>query len=157
MDEAPDYHLSKPEDWRPPSIHSSPWTAWDFEAEEEAMKEWSFEAEEERLKDRPDTTFYRALRKFRADKHAECQREAETLGFPSWEAKQSHDRKERRKWLEEYVKEQGHLPRPPTMTEEQKTAFERREKRQREAEREALEPLCHCLGWRHRTHHSFAS
>ena len=111
------------------------------------MNDWGLEEEE--LKDCPDTTFYRALRKFRADKRAECQREAEALGFPSWEAKQSHDRKERRKRCEEYVKEHGHLPRAPTVTEEQETTFELREKRQREAERKFLESRCHCLGWRH--------
>ena len=120
------------------------------------LQEWSFEAEEEELKDRPDNAFYRLLRKVTADMRAECQREAEALGFPSWEAKERHDREESRKWLEEYVKEHGHLPQPPTVTEEQRAIFERRQERQREAERELLEPRCHCLGWRHPPHHSIA-
>ena len=147
-EEAPDYpdYLFQPKDWRPPSIHSSPLAAWDLEAEEEALKEWTFEAEEDRLKNRPDNAFYRALRQAIADQRAECQREAEALGFPSWEAKQRHDREESRKWLKDYVKEHEHLPQPPTITEEQRTAFERRQERQREADRDLLKPPCHCLG-----------
>ena len=151
--EAPDFSdLYKPKDWRPRSLHSSPWAEpspwaeWDFEEEEEALKKFSLEAQEEELKNCPDTTFYRALRQFNADKRAELQREAEALGFPSWDAKERHDREEDRKWLEEYVKEHGHLPRPPTMTEEQRAIFERKQERQREAERELLEHRCHCLG-----------
>ena len=59
---------------------------------EESAGAWNFEAEEESLKTRPDNAFYRALRKSIADQRAECQREAEALGFPSWEAKERHDR-----------------------------------------------------------------
>ena len=116
-----------------------------------------FQAEEDRLKDRPDNAFYRLLRKARADMRAEAQREAEALGFPSWEAKERHDKEEGRKWLEGYVKEHGHSPPLPTVTEETRIAFERRQERQREAERELLEPPCHCLGWRHPSHHSNSS
>ena len=148
-EEAPDF-LSESKDPRRHSIHSSPLAAWNFkalfEAEEEAINKWSFEAEEERLKDRPDTPFYRGLRQTIADKRAECQREAEALGFPSWEAKERHARAENRKWVEEYVKEHGHLPQPPTMTEEQEAAFARRDKRQREAQRHLIEHPCRCLG-----------
>ena len=155
-EEAPDF-LSESEDRRPPSIHPSSLAAWDFEAEEEAINKWSFEAELERLKDRPDTAFYRGLRQDIADKRAECKREAEALGFPSWEAKERHARAENRKWVKDYVKEHGHLPLPPTMTEEQEAASKRREKKQREAARHLIEQPCRCLGRRHRTHHTTAS
>ena len=128
--EAPDWLCELPPLSKPPS----------------PLQEWSFQAEEDELKDRPDNAFYRLLRKVTADMRAEAQREAEALGFPSWEAKERHDKEEGRKWLEEYVKEHGHSPQLPTVTEEQRTAFERRQERQREAERELLEPPCHCLG-----------
>ena len=113
------------------------------------LQDWSFQEEEDRLKDRPDNAFYRALRQVTADIRAECEREAEALGFSSWEAKERHDREEGRKWVEGYVQEHGHLPQPPKVTEEQRAIFERRQERQREAERELLEPRCQCLGWRH--------
>ena len=155
----PDYpaYLSQPKDRRPPSIHSSPLAAWNLEAEEEALKEWTFEAEEDRLKNRPDNAFYRLLRKVTSDMRAKAQKEAEALGFPSWEAKERHDKEEGRKRLEEYVEEHGHLPQPPPVTEETRIAFERRQERQREAERELLEPRCNCMGWRHPSHHSNSS
>ena len=144
--EIPDFS-SAPKDWGPPSIHSAPLEPWNcFEAEDALLNEWSFEAEEERLKSRPDDAFYRGLRQDLADRRAECQREAEALGFPSWEAMERHDREESRKRLKEYVMEHGHLPQPPTMTPEQRVIFERKQERQREAERELLKPRCHCLG-----------
>ena len=139
--EYPDYLAELPPLSRPPS----------------PLQESSFEAEDDYLKDRPDNAFYRILREVHADMRAERQREAEALGFPSWEAKESYDKEQGRKWLEEYVKEHGHLPGPPTRNKEQTAIFERRQERHREAERELLEPRCHCLGWRLPSHQSVAS
>lgn len=118
---------------------------------------WSFQAEEDRLKACPDNAFYRILRQVAADIRAECQREAEALGFSSWEAKESHEKEEGRKWLEEYVEKHGHLPQPPTVNEKQRAIFERRQKIHLEAERELLEHPCHCPGWRHLPDHLIAS
>ena len=140
----PDFSLLETKDCLPLSIHSSPKVPWNFEAEEEAIFGYTFEAEEEKLKNRPDTAFYRSLRRAVADKRAECQREAEALGFSSWEAKERHDWEKRRKRLEEHFKERGHLPQPPPITEQQREVYERK---QREAERESLKRRCHCRGW----------
>ena len=48
----------------------------------------------------PDNAFRRALRKSIAYQRAESQREAEALGFPSWEAKERHAMEQSRKRLD---------------------------------------------------------
>lgn len=79
---------------------------------------------EEKLEQYPDDDFYRSLRESMAQVRAESQRKVEALGFSSWKEKESHDVEERRKWLKEYVKEHGHSPPPPVITEDQRIAAE---------------------------------
>lgn len=105
---------------------------------------------EEELKQRPDNEFYRALRKVEADVRATSKRAVEALGFSSWEEKGRHDREEERKWLEEYIKQHGHSPPPPILTEEQKIALELQCQRSSVLEREP----CECEGPRNFSYYS---
>ena len=133
------------EDSGPPYIPSSP------------PREWIFDAEEEELKKRPDTPFYRMLRKAKADIRARCNREAQALGFPTFEAQRHHEQEERHKRLEKYKEEYGHSPPPPPMTEEQKIWMKRQEEEEIKYTRPFVKLYCDCFGWRHCAYLSFAS
>lgn len=108
---------------------------------------------EEELKQCPDDAFYRLLRKLDAEKRDKKQKEAEALGFSSWDEKERHEEEERRKWLEDYINEHGHSPPPPILTEEQMAALELQYQRSAEVERVP----CNCESSSHFTHLSFTS
>ena len=110
----------------------------------------SFEEDSKRY---PDNEVYRLLRKFDAEKRDKKQKEAEALGFSSWDEKERHEEEERRKWLEDYITEHGHSPPPPILTEEQMAALELQYQRSAEVERVP----CNCESSSHFTHLSFTS
>lgn len=109
---------------------------------------------EELHKQNPDNKFYRTLYEIDAKRKAERQKELEALGFSSWEEKKRHDEEERRKWLEDYVKEHGHSPPPRIYTDKEKFDLELQNKRSL-ADKLAL-VRCDCEGARHSTYYYFA-
>ena len=118
---------------QPPSTPSTP------------LRHQSFSEE---LEQRPDDHLWNLFRKIEAEKRAESKRKAEALGFASWEEKERHDKEERRKRLEDYIREHGHPPPPRVYTAEEEEELRLQNERSLEFERAKRGPDCDCEGSR---------